>query len=56
MSSEYFGNGKFEFADDWSRPYFQSAHKAITICELWNWLRNYEPEEGKGFMFTTGVP
>lgn len=54
--SEFFGNGEFEFADNWSRPYFQSAHQAISRCELWNWLRNYEPEEDKGFVFTIGVP
>jgi len=54
--SEFFGDGEFEFADELSRPYFQSAHKAITTCELWNWLHNFEPEDGKGFMFTRGVP
>jgi len=54
--SEFFGNGEFEFADNWSRPYFKSAHQAISRCELWNWLRNYEPEEGKGFMFARNVP
>ncbi len=56
MKSEFFGDGEFEFASDFSRPYFQSAHKAITRCELWNWLQKYEPEEDKGFMFTRDVP
>ena len=56
ISSEYFGNGEFEFVDEWSRPYFQSAHQAISRCELWNWLHNFEPEEDKGFMFTRDVP
>jgi hypothetical protein len=56
MNSEYFGDGEFEFTDDWSRSYFQSAHKAITRCELWDWLRNFEPEKDKGFMFTRDVP
>ena len=56
MNPEYFGDGKFEFASEWSRPYFKSAHRAISQCELWNWLRNFEPEEDRGFMFARGVP
>ena len=61
-TNDYFGidecanNGGFEFASEWSRPYFKSAHQAISRCELWNFLRNFEPEEDKGFMFTRGVP
>jgi hypothetical protein len=50
------GIGGFEFVSQWSQPYLKSAHKAVTRCKLWNWLQNYEPEEGKGFMFTRGVP
>lgn len=50
------GNGGFEFADDWSRRYFKSAHNAISRCELWNWLKNYEVDQGRGFMFTRNVP
>ena len=50
------GVNGFEFASDWSRPYFKSAHQAISRCELWNWLQNYEPEEGRGFMFAQNVP
>ena len=50
------GNAGFEFADNWSRTYFKSAHQAISRCELWNFLRNFEPEDGKGFMFTRDVP
>ena len=30
----------------------QDADNAITTCELWGWLKDYTPEEGKGFMFT----
>ena len=56
LNNDYFGNGEFEFTDEWSRPFFQSAHQAISRCELWNWLQKYEPEEDKGFMFTRGVP
>jgi hypothetical protein len=28
------------------------AYKAITECDLWDWMRTYSPEEGKGFMFS----
>jgi hypothetical protein len=28
------------------------ADNAITECDLWEWLKNYEPEGGKGFMFS----
>jgi hypothetical protein len=27
---EYFGNGEFEFVDNYSREYFVSAHKIVT--------------------------
>jgi len=30
----------------------QDADSAITQCNLWEWLRDYTPEEGKGFMFS----
>lgn len=30
----------------------QDADAAITQCELWDWLRDYVPENGKGFMFS----
>ena len=50
------GVNGFEFASDWSRPYFKSAHNAISRCELWNWLQNYEPEQDRGFMFARDVP
>ena len=53
---EYFGNGEFEFVDNYSREYLVSAHKIVTRLELWNWLRNFTPEKGNGFMFTRDVP
>lgn len=28
------------------------ADTAITECNLWEWLKTYEPENGKGFMFS----
>lgn len=30
----------------------EDADKAITECGLWDWLRDYTPEDGKGFMFS----
>ncbi len=30
----------------------EDADKAITECGLWDWLRDYTPEENKGFMFS----
>ena len=52
----YYGNGKFEFVDDYSREYFVSAHKTITRCKLWDWLRNYTPNPDRGFMYSQNVP
>ena len=30
----------------------RDAYKAISRCELWDWIRTYEPQEGKGFIFS----
>jgi hypothetical protein len=30
----------------------KDADDAISQCELWDWLKNYSPEDGQGFMFT----
>ena len=47
----YYGNGEFDFIQDIShRELLKSAYKAISICELWNWMRIYEPSPDKGFM------
>ena len=52
MDQSYYGNGKFEFVLNKSeREYLQGAHDAITICELWSWLSNYNPKNG--FMFSS---
>ena len=49
-----YGNGEFDFVTDRSiREFLKSAHKAISLCELWNWLRIYEPEPNKGFMWSS---
>lgn len=31
----------------------QDADDAITSCGLWEWLRDYTPDEGKGISFST---
>jgi len=56
--SDFFGgkNPDFEFVDEFTRHYLKSAHNAVSKCELWNWMQKFEPEEGRGFMFSTGVP
>ena len=48
-----YGNGEYDFVnDEYMRDFLKSAHKAISLCELWNWLRIYEPEPNKGFMWS----
>lgn len=37
--------------DDNEAMMLQDADDAITKCNLWTWLKDYEPEDGKGFMF-----
>lgn len=37
----------------WEATMLQDAHQAITSCELWDWLKEFKPEEGKGFMFSS---
>lgn len=54
MDETYYGNGDFEFVNvDYERAYLKSAHKAISTCELWEWLRIYVPLENKGFMLSS---
>lgn len=53
----HYGNGEFDFVKDKSnRAFLKSAHKAISICELcelWDWMRIYEPPSNKGFMWSS---
>jgi len=50
----YFGDGKFEFVrDSGNRLLYKNMHDAITNTELWEWMREYEPDESKGFMFSS---
>ena len=49
IDEAYYGNGEFDFIHNTStRAFLKSAHKAISICELWDWLRDYNTD---AFMF-----
>jgi hypothetical protein len=49
----HYGNGEFGFVrDEQTKEFLKSAHNAISLCELWNWLRMYEPLPNKGFMWS----
>ena len=49
----YYGNGDFDFIQDQdTKAFLKSAHKAISLCELWNWMRIYEPPPNTGFMWS----
>ena len=46
----HYGNGEFDFVrDDSTREFLKSAHKAISLCELWDWMRFYTPPPNTGF-------
>lgn len=38
--------------DNFEADMLQDADNAITSCGLWDWLAQYTPEDGKGFMFS----
>jgi hypothetical protein len=47
-----YGDGSFEFVKDTQmRLFLNSAHRAITVCELWDWLSGFNPSSG--FMFSS---
>lgn len=53
MNDDFYGsfNTEFEFVkDEQTREYLKSAHRAITTCELWDWMSTYNPDQG--FMWT----
>jgi hypothetical protein len=54
IDETYYGNGEFDFVQsEFQRACLKSAHKAISTCELWKWLRLYIPQDKKGFMWST---
>ena len=53
FDENYYGNGDFDFIKDKHiKDFLKSAHNAITLCELWDWMRIYQPPTNKGFMWT----
>lgn len=38
--------------DKFESTMLKDAYKAITACNLWDWMKEYNPEEGRGFMFS----
>lgn len=44
----------FEFISDLhTRKMIANGYQAISQLEMWSWLRNYEPEDGRGFMYSS---
>jgi hypothetical protein len=39
--------------DEDSKMMIKDGINAVTVSEMWDWLKTYEPEEYKGFMFST---
>ena len=44
-------SGPFDFVKSYDQASFENAHYAITQCELWDWIRDFDPPTGQGFMF-----
>ena len=43
----------FEFIESQhTRNMIENGYRAVDCLELWDFLSTFEPEEGKGFMFT----
>lgn len=46
-------NKMFEFIESQdTRNMIENGYQSINCLELWNFLSTFEPEEGKGFMFS----
>jgi len=39
--------------DSDTRRNVKNGYDAVTQLELWSWLKTYEPEPGRGFMWST---
>jgi hypothetical protein len=49
MDASFYGsfNTEFDFVnDEQTREYLKSAHRAISMCELWDWMSTYNPDSG----------
>jgi hypothetical protein len=40
------------FENESSRNLCQDADEAITKCKLWDWLKEFQPKDNEGFLFT----
>ena len=46
-------NKMFEFIESiHTRHMIENGYQAVNCLELWDFLSKFDPEEGKGFMFT----
>jgi hypothetical protein len=46
--------GDFSFINDsHTKEMLEDGYNTISTLELWDWMKTYEPEEGKGFMFSS---
>ena len=59
ISTDFFGCGlynPFDFIDkekfECDYIYYTNAHQKITELNLWDWLRNFVPNEKDGFTFS----
>jgi len=44
----------FSFINDgMTRQNIENGYQAVTELELWSWLKTFEPEPGRGFMWST---
>lgn len=39
-------------SDEFTRNIISNGYSAVNQLELWSWLKTYEPEEGRGFMWS----
>ena len=44
-----------EVYDTYEATMIQDAYETITLLELWNWFRDFEPHPNDGFMFTADM-
>jgi hypothetical protein len=45
--------GDFSFINDQhSKQMLEDGYNTISNLELWDWMKTFVPEEGKGFMFS----
>jgi len=47
-------NDLFDFVEDYTnRKFLQSAYRAITVCNLWEWMKTYNPNCNQGFILSS---